>query len=389
MSTYTARPDSLDWKKNSHVFNSRRSNSSITSSRQELLYELLSGIQADEDSARLLLRTFDIDEECDYEHEDAFTPRTPLRPVKDLSPPHETNAPEDSAAFNSLLRPSHSENPFLSTPLRVKYFPNLSPSILRQLLRSPSPNFYNPDGSFEAVSASPLSLAIPSSPELQNIRKTSSANPQADQPSSLIYPLTPPLTARIPCTDSHETPVRMLRSPLYLDVVSPPGLDIEGVDLDSVPDTHACLSSMTPFTAIDSHQNGRQTQLFMNSAADSSAVSTTTRNSEGVTQGIRADGETASGVNTVPLANTIASFGLPSTPASPLLRTSRTARISQNRRTPKPGRVLQREFVELLEARAMEEEKMAQVLDMMAKRLERLALQRRRLVALLVEETRH
>ncbi|KAJ3909225.1 hypothetical protein F5879DRAFT_130034 [Lentinula edodes] len=386
MTTYTARPDNLDWKKSPHV-NFRRSNSSITSSRQELLYELLSGIQADEDSARLLLQTYDIDEECDSEDEDAFTPQTPLRPVEDLNPPHETNAPQDSAAFNSPLRPSHSENPFLSTPLRVKYFPNLSPSILRQLLRSPSPNFYSPDGSFEAVSASPLSLSIPSSLELQNVRKTSCANPQAGGPSSLIYPLTPPLTARIPCTDSHETPFRMLRSPLYLDVVSTPGLHIEGVDLDSVPDIRACLSSMTPFTAIESHQNRRQRQLFMNSAADPSAVFTTTPNSQCVIQGIRA--KTASGVKAVPLAETTASFGLPSTPASPLLQTSRTARISQNRRIPKPGRVLQREFVELLEARAMEEEKMAQVLDMMAKRLERLALQRRRLVALLIKETRY
>ncbi|KAJ3875900.1 hypothetical protein F5051DRAFT_441988 [Lentinula edodes] len=386
MTTYTARPDNLDWKKSPHISNFRRSNSSITSSRQELLHKLLSGIQADEDSARLLLQTFDIDEECDYEDEDAFTPQTPLRPVKDLNPPHETNAPQDSAAFNSPLRPSHSENPFLSTPLRVKYFPNLSPSILRQLLRSPSPNFYSSDGSFEA-SASPLSLSIPSSLELQNVRQTSCANPQAGQPSSLIYPLTPPLTARIPCTDSHDTPVRMLRSPLYLDVVSTPGLHIEGVDLDSVPDIQACLSSMTPFTAIESHQNRRQRQLFMNSAADPSVVSTTSPNSQRVIQEIRP--ETASGIKAVPLAKTTASFGLPSTPSSPLLQTSRTARISQNRCTPKPGRVLQREFVELLEARAMEEEKMAQVLDMMAKRLERLALQRRRLVALLIKETRY
>ncbi|KAJ3931579.1 MAG: hypothetical protein NXY57DRAFT_206126 [Lentinula lateritia] len=387
MATYTARPDNMDWKKSPHFSNFRRSDSSITTSRQELLYELLSGIQADEDSARLLLQTFDIDEECDSEDEDAFTPQTPLRPVKDLNPPHETNAPQNSAAFNSPLHPSHSENPFLSTPLRVKYFPNLSPSILRQLLRSPSPNFYSSDGSFEAVSASPLSLSIPGSLELQNVRKTSCANPQAGQPSSLIYPLTPPSTARIPCTDSHETPVRVLRSPLYLDVVSTPGLHIEGVDLDSVPDIRACLSSMTPFTAIESHQNRRQRQLFMNPAADPSAASTTTPNSQCVTQEIRA--ETASGVKAVPLAKTVASFGLPSTPTSPLLQTSRTARISQNCCTPKPGRVLQQEFVELLEARAMEEEKMAQVLDMMAKRLERLALQRRRLVALLIKETRY
>ncbi|KAJ3810505.1 hypothetical protein F5876DRAFT_65539 [Lentinula aff. lateritia] len=389
MTTYTARPDNLDWKKRAHVSNFRQSNSSITSSRQELLYELLSGIQADEDSARLLLQTFDIDEDWDFEDEDAFTPQTPLRPVKDLNPPHETNAPQDSAAFNLPLRPSHSENPFLSTPLRVKYFPNLSPSILRQLLRSPSPNFYSSDESFEAISASPLSLSVPSSLELQNIRNTSCANPQAGQSSSLIYPLTPPLTARIPCTNSHETPVRMLRSPLYLDVVSTPGLHIEGVDLDSVPDIRACLSSMTPFTAIESHQSRRKRQPFMNSAADFSALSTTTPNSQCVSKGIRADGETASGVKAVPLAETIASFGPPSTPASPLLQTSSTARIYQNRRTLKPGRVLQREFVELLEARAMEEEKMAQVLNMMTKRLERLVLQRRRLVALLIEETRY
>ncbi|KAJ3729061.1 hypothetical protein DFJ43DRAFT_1084563 [Lentinula guzmanii] len=226
---------------------------------------------------------------------------------------------------------------------------------------------------------------------------------QANTASSLTYPLTPPLTARIPCTDSHETPVRMLHSPLDLDMASTSGLRIGGVDLNSVPDIRACLSSMTPFTANDTSQSERQKLAFsVKSSASAPAarsvpvLSSATPNSDCSPDGLGE--ETADERRTIlasllrdsapiekasPLPS-VRTRALPSTSASPLARRLKVVRRTQGQ---KPGRVLQREFAELLEARAMEEEEQARELDRMAKRLQRLALQRRRLVALMIEQT--
>ncbi|KAJ3803102.1 hypothetical protein GGU11DRAFT_843597 [Lentinula aff. detonsa] len=400
--TYTTLPDHLNRNKSAYnPLSGRLTSFSIPSSRQ-LLSEVSTGIQADENNVRTLLQAFDIYEDCELEDEASLNLLTPSCSVLDaLNAPTETNTHHNSS---SLLPPTHSENPFLSTPLRSKYFPRLSPSILRQLLRSPSPNLYTPSSSFKAVS-SPTSISLSSIPsvDFSDVQKMSCTILQANTASSLTYPLTPPLTARIPCTDSHETPVRMLHSPLDLDMASTPGLRIGGVDLNSVPDIRACLSSMTPFTANDTSQSERQKLAFsVKSSATAPAarsvplLSSATPNSDCSPDGLGE--ETADERRTIlasllrdsapiekasPLPS-VRTRALPSTSASPLARSLKVVRSTQGQ---KPGRVLQREFAELLEARAMEEEEQARELDRMAKRLQRLALQRRRLVALMIEQT--
>ncbi|KAJ4472278.1 hypothetical protein J3R30DRAFT_1062138 [Lentinula aciculospora] len=366
-------------RRNAHTSLLRRSGLSTTSSRLKLLHELLCGIQADEDSARTLLQAFDIDikEECGLKgvNEASFPPQTPSHSVPDidtLNTLYEMNTPKQSTGFNSFLPPSHSENTFLATPSRIKYFTKLSPSILRQLSRSPSPNDYTLDGSFEAVSASSSFPSI-STLEPSNVPELPCEILQASRTN---YPLTPPLTARIPCTDPHETHVRMLHSPLDLDVVSTPGFHVENLTFDSVPDIRAYLSSVTPFTASDSRHNKRQ-RLHdeIRAGGENLASLLQVRDSSRV-------GEVFPSISV-----TSDSFDVPSTPVRPSFR---NVKIVQKwpRGSINTGRVLQQEFVELLEARAMEEEKQAQELDLMAKKLERLAMQRRQLIALMIAQTK-
>ncbi|KAE9391622.1 hypothetical protein BT96DRAFT_1024008 [Gymnopus androsaceus JB14] len=366
---YPSRVESFNFQDESiYTAFTRRSSDSV-SSRQGVISELLRRIRADEASAKQLLQAFDVE----LEKTVLSAHQTPFRSLTNSSHANSTQIPTE--VTDALLPPSQSENPFLSTPLRSKYFPKLSPSILRQLLRSPSPHVYTPDSSFEVgndVVDFSTSASLPSIPSLEfSADRGIDSSCEKPQASGLAYPLTPPSSARIPGVESHETPARMLHSPFELDpVTDSPGLYIEGID-DSVPDIRACLSSMTPFARTNNFRHSvRQTPSSTIPATRTfTLISSATRHSQCVADEIRAAGET-------PDERRV--FFIP----------YKTARGTENHRSRKPGRIMDREFVELLEARAMEEEKDASELYMIAKRLEKLALQRRHLAAWMIKESK-
>ncbi|KAF9076399.1 hypothetical protein BDP27DRAFT_1357870 [Rhodocollybia butyracea] len=381
-------------QENIYTFAPRRTSASISGNRRDLLNQLLRGIEADEASANSLLQAFDLDRdiEATLDKPTFSAHQTPLGPITNtLNTKPATTLIRNAKDFKSeRSASSHYENTFLATPLRVKYFSSLNPDILRQLLRTPSPHGNWEMGLGSDSASAYMRTSLPSIPSLE-FSTTRSSPPQTVAP--LAYPLTPPSTARIPC---HETPVPVLRSP---DAVNSPGFRFQAVDIDSVPDIKACLSSMTPF-ATTTNQNKRQKLPFSLSALPSSPVARPTHfsASQRVADEIRVgeeilDEERAffmSQLQDPPLVEEtpvhVITRPMPDTPASPSLRPYKATRNVKKLRS--TGRIMQREFAELLETRARQEEEYARELAVMANRLERLALQRRQLATLMINDTK-
>lgn len=364
MQSYSTRVESFNLQDDSiYTSLSRRRSVVNFGSRQEVMKDLLYGIRADEASTMQLLQAFDVAYGAS-EFDETVLPvhQTPFRPLTNTLHAN----PSIPRVTDSLLPPKRSENPYLSTPLRAKYFPKLSPSILRHLLSSPSPYAYTSDTSFEVDNDDSLdfsaSASLPSIPSLELVEPCATG-PQA---SGLAYPLTPPLTARIPCVE--QTPARtQLHSPFGFGssaTTNSRGFYVEGVD-NSVPDIKACLSSMTPFAHANNFRLGNARRTSSHCIAEE----------------IRAAGETPEErrFNLMSSLRDPSNRSVPATPASPSRRGSR---VQPSR---KPREILEQEFAEILEARAIEEENDARELYMMAKRLERLALQRRHLATLMID----
>ncbi|KAJ7117374.1 hypothetical protein C8R43DRAFT_1137666 [Mycena crocata] len=139
-----------------------------------LLTELNFSLDEEEATAEILLKAFDL------------SLRDP--DVHRLSTPSRLDPTGDSFTDLPLSR---SQNPFLSTPMRLKHFPRLSPSILRGLLRSPSlrrASLGLGDVSLDNVSHSEFALQPLTSP--------------CENAKDIVYspslPLTPPPSGRIP-----------------------------------------------------------------------------------------------------------------------------------------------------------------------------------------------
>lgn len=146
------------------------------SARTQLLSDLHFLVDDTEFNAGILLKGFDLSlDDCDVI--ELPEPSFPKLPEPSLSE-HPT-APELSNSFTDLPQ-SRSQNPFLSTPLRLKHFSRLSPSILRDLLRSPSLRSSLYDDSLDSDSRIYGNL--------------SEDDLQSRQPS---LPLTPPPSGRI------------------------------------------------------------------------------------------------------------------------------------------------------------------------------------------------
>lgn len=112
-------------------------------------------------------------------------------------------APESPLPSPKIMHRS-SENPFLSTPMRLKHFPGLSPTILRGLLRSPSIRMPTPDGSVELSDLGGESQlqteTLASSNTFPVYPPSQPARSEVDDATKSLsyYPLTPPLTGRLP-----------------------------------------------------------------------------------------------------------------------------------------------------------------------------------------------
>jgi len=182
------------------------------STRYRLLKDLATEIWEDEKNAEFLFRSFDLivaEEDLDEEPDPGLS-------VHQITPPSPTNLIHHfekatticshSATSTSLPAETHpapvihlSDNPFLSTPLRLKHFPRLSPSILRGLLRSPSLRVPTPDSSFademtDFSIAKHHEAALESSGSMTGYKSPDSCEGH-NQDS---YPLTPPSPGRMP-----------------------------------------------------------------------------------------------------------------------------------------------------------------------------------------------
>jgi hypothetical protein len=157
-------------------------------SRWRLLTDLNFALEDDEATAETLLKAFDLSlDDCD-----------PKLSTFDVHVPAQVELAQDSFT----LPPSTSQNPFLSTPMRLKHFSRLSPSILRVLLRSPS--LRSPSLCDDSLDSAPESLG---SPLLRwrpdNLHAPSDSDLQSRQAS---LPLTPPPTGRIPFSTQLPNP---------------------------------------------------------------------------------------------------------------------------------------------------------------------------------------
>lgn len=159
---------------------------SDTSERGVILKDLEDSISLDEHNAQYLLKAFDIsldDRSARMPGDDSFASHFPEVLLE--SP---TSTRSRHVELDCEHRP---ENPFLSTPLRLKHFSRLSPTTLRGLLRSPSVRSLSPDFSEELPSDYFLDAALDHASE----SPVASVFPKRDL---FAGPMTPPMTGKIP-----------------------------------------------------------------------------------------------------------------------------------------------------------------------------------------------
>ncbi|KAJ7276182.1 hypothetical protein B0H12DRAFT_6965 [Mycena haematopus] len=318
----------------------------LIGSRWRLVTDLNFAVEEDEASAETLLKAFDLSlYNCDPTHQPRFDDaQTAATAPAELTQNSFTDLP-----------PSSSQNPFLSTPLRLKHFSKLSPSILRALLRSPSlrcPSFG--DDSLDSVpnsnSLSPLGSPAP--------RPNSSFLVNADSDLQPSLPLTPPPTARIPFSSQLPNLLSAKPSIPRQDVVNAthttPFMAPQPNLLISPSAVRNFQRVIDQLRGVDSNSNSEQEPTGIDDEISFLLLSSPRLSSP------------ANGGFLTPEADTPSNV-LPSPPLSKDLGT------------------LEDEFVTLLQQRAMEEEEDAAELHALADRLGRIAERRRHLAARIVE----
>ncbi|KDQ64791.1 hypothetical protein JAAARDRAFT_238052 [Jaapia argillacea MUCL 33604] len=186
-----------------------------SASRPELLHGLALDIRRGEESAETLFRAFDLSI-CDPVEGKSQAPPSIPTCISEMpgSGHHAELSRNPSTARETPYKVQ--KGSYLSTPLRKAYFPNLSPSILKILLRSPSIHFPSPDHSFGDTSfesgavedsftrvAQPRASTPLFSKTIPSRQTVTQASPNMAQ-EDIEMPLTPPPSVRIP--DSRSTP---------------------------------------------------------------------------------------------------------------------------------------------------------------------------------------
>ncbi|KAK7061535.1 hypothetical protein R3P38DRAFT_2830042 [Favolaschia claudopus] len=322
-------------------------------SRWRLLTDLNLIVEDDETSAETLLKAFDLSLYNLDSHRElgdaSFVPTAPLKHGQD--------------SFTNLPLPS-SQNPFLSTPMRLKHFSKLSPSILRELLRSPSLPGSSFDNSLDIHCSRPLS---PAPLKLTRPRLVAAHSGSPLSLSEYSLPLTPPPTDRIP--SSFHLP-----DPLVVDVT------LEARKADPAP-THFGFCS-TAFS-----RQALSAPPHPNTIISPSAV----RNYQKVIDEMRGvdsysaqdsvyDGHEVS-LLLLSSPNLLGSSGL----MTPELDAPDVASSPPLFAKPRTLGALEDEFVALLQERATEEEEDAAELRALASRLEMIARGRRILATKITE----
>ncbi len=180
-----------------HLFSSSTEPESV--GRQALIQTLNDSILSDEQNVQNLLKAFDISvRDIQRVDSESFLP-APQFPELIL----------DIPTTSTPLRAKNTDrrHPFLSTPLRLKHFSKLSPTILRGLLRSPSVRADSSDGSFSDEQASDYfvddAALVPESPVARVFPAAEKENGKSADSDFFrrAGPMTPPLTGRIPDCD--------------------------------------------------------------------------------------------------------------------------------------------------------------------------------------------
>ncbi|KAJ7179323.1 hypothetical protein C8R46DRAFT_1324569 [Mycena filopes] len=326
--------------------------------RWRLLTNLHEILDNDEETAEILLKAFDLSlHDCDSNTQNFLTESPPSTQTP-MDPDHSRQA-------GTEIGSSSCQNPFLSTPMRLKHFSRLSPSILRDLLRSPSlrtPSLC--DDSLDSASNS-NDLSSPQFPvSAWRLNKSPPANFESDlQSRRPSLPLTPPPSARIPFSTqlSNYTPGKrwtLCLSNVFLTCF--PAFRRQEIAhvVRTLPSTTQPNSLVSP-SAVRNFQRVIDEMRGMDSARE------VTRRSEDDSflslssdQSIGGDFEATSNIHNI------------SHDSPPMNQTLET---------------LEDEFVNLLQERAAEEEEDAKELRALADRLERIAKGRRRLAVHITE----
>lgn len=150
------------------------------STRRRFLEAYKHDLEKEESNANMILRSFDLT-------------GSPIHRSERRDAQMNDGVSNKSFSSHATQASNPTGNPYLSTPLRQKYFSRLSPTILREILRSPSFRVPTPEPSFiEGSSNSPLELTH-SSLGLKPVYPKLSLDD-----SSISLPPTPPPTAKIP-----------------------------------------------------------------------------------------------------------------------------------------------------------------------------------------------
>ncbi|TFK56079.1 hypothetical protein OE88DRAFT_1731707 [Heliocybe sulcata] len=265
------------------------------------------------------------------------------------------------------------DNAYLSTPMRMKYFPTLSPTILRMLLRSPSeysPSAASAGHKSAAASVGGSELLSGNEQEAEERFWLTGGSPGSDRskPRRLStqttgMPLTPPPSARLPGSDkfSLSTPERMQETDIT----------------DMIDDPRYAVDSSAPaltLTAASSPRPGDASVLDRDRTRQYPLLSPTTlRHFLYVIEELK---RTHDSHETL-CASVSAPAALSASPCK--------------RRPPAPDlqheSALNQEFAALLLAQAIDEEEHASELRRLADRLERIALTRRRLAGVTIAKT--
>ncbi|KAG7448981.1 uncharacterized protein BT62DRAFT_1073523 [Guyanagaster necrorhizus] len=159
--------------------------------RPKCLQCLADTISLDEKSAEYLFKAFDVS--------NGDLHSTSPVAISPLLPPLEPFAEPPSFSLPPRDDESDVKHPYLSTPLRMKHFSKLSPTILRGLLRSPSLRVFTPDPSVsEEHSGYLLDPALITSS--RSFEHLDSNHPPTDaaEGHNLPYLISPPPAAKIP-----------------------------------------------------------------------------------------------------------------------------------------------------------------------------------------------
>ncbi|KAJ6629193.1 hypothetical protein B0H10DRAFT_29712 [Mycena sp. CBHHK59/15] len=348
--------------------------------RCRLLTELHVDVQEEELTAETLLKAFDISlhdlPTCDTLQASGFLSESGKQ-TKDRAGTNESPANHP-----------HSQNPFLSTPLRLKHFPRLSPTILRVLLRSPSlpSSSFCGDDSFEvpySVDSTPdLDEPFPLGSPLFGLRTTSNsaeercscAEESAVTTRACSLPLTPPPSGHIPFSSQLPDPAFHNSTERIFDHGHHPAgvarnYTMAGPFLDSVShvmDNFPSNSLVSPAAVINFRR-----------------VIDELKGLDSGDQGVNSAFECKHDDNSPPLPsslpNPVAGFPIPQAD----LRCS--SKVHDSLAMGRTLGALEDEFIRLLERRATEAEAGAEELRGLANRLENMAKGRRHLVTLILE----